>query len=61
MVNLMRIMLVVAGLALSFGAAHAFDLGEQLKKAIEQGTQTSGKLGAEKSDSPLNLLAGLSQ
>jgi len=49
MANWMRHVLVVAGLVLSLGAAHAFDLGDVLKKAIEQGTQQPG----DKQGSPL--------
>jgi predicted Zn-dependent protease len=49
MANWMRHLLVAAALALSFGVAHAFDLGDALKKAIEQGTQQPG----DKQDNPL--------
>jgi predicted Zn-dependent protease len=61
MVSLMRNALLAMGLVLSLGAAHAFDLGDVLKQAIEQGTQKSSQQGAEKSDSPLGGLGGFSQ
>ena len=54
MAHWMRNVLVAAALALSFGAAHAFDLGDVLKKAIEQGTQQPG-------DKQGNPLGGFSQ
>jgi predicted Zn-dependent protease len=56
MADLMRNLLVAAALALNFGAAHAFDLGDVLKKAIDQGTRQRG--GAQDSGNPL---AGFSQ
>ena len=51
MAHWMRYLVVPAALALGLGAAHAFDLGDVLKKAVEQGTQQPGD--GEKSDNPL--------
>ena len=47
MAHWMRNALVAAGLTLSLGAAHASDLGDALKKAIDQGTQQPGSFSQQ--------------